>query len=261
MSTHLRAFLLAVGVCVSVVLVIALGTEEPANFHDRNGGSGLWNFLYNFQTLIAGIAAVVAAAITVFQMHAIDVASEQRFRDAEQATADRHRQLIELQTRSDSLRIHRMFWPHFGELRQIYKTIRDLKLPTKVDPYSPAGAEVWQLEQAADSVLSAISEIERIIGSKPWQDSKDLFGGQLTHHLSELNDLVLAIGLKTPGICLACSEAKRYDQTPIGQWVASDLEGKAQDLQLFKARFINRMDQVFPRLYKLADMYSSDKME
>jgi len=57
------------------------------------------DWLYDFQSLIGGILAVIAAAFTVLQMRISDDRSERR-----------HKEILKLQLRSDGLKLERMYF-------------------------------------------------------------------------------------------------------------------------------------------------------
>lgn len=264
MRTDLRSFLVAVAVCIAVVFVIALGTEEPATFAGRNGGSGLWSFLYDFQTLIAGIAAVTAAAITVFQMQVTDAASENRFRDAEQATAARHRQLIELQTRADRTRVQRALVPQHYELNLHRKDLADcadqageMLLPLAVaeletdfflpDPFvfEQFILRCYPIALAAHSLLKRPQLVE----------GASLFDGELTYRLEKLRQL-------TSTVVVEGEELYRYHRYPKSRVHDSEqrymnelASGAGDTMILFPRQFATQAMKVLERMTLLARLY------
>lgn len=62
------------------------------------------NIVFRWQTMIAGILAIVAAFITVLQMSATDRRQQARHEHADQRQQDRHIELVRLSLRSDRLR-------------------------------------------------------------------------------------------------------------------------------------------------------------
>ncbi|WPJ67939.1 hypothetical protein AUSSIE_16 [Sinorhizobium phage Aussie] len=96
MSKATRAFV-GVAMCVAaglIVLPVLFG--DPPKFTDRTGGDALRNLIYDFQTLITGVLAIIAASWTVMQM-----------RETDRLQEIRHRQQLALSERRDRLAAER----------------------------------------------------------------------------------------------------------------------------------------------------------
>lgn len=80
MAIGSRAFIAAIAIAFSVVITVAVLFGEAPTIAGREGGDPLRNLIYDFQTLITGVLALLAAGWTIAQMHAIDVrqAADQR---------------------------------------------------------------------------------------------------------------------------------------------------------------------------------------
>ncbi|RFB91788.1 hypothetical protein B5K08_15955 [Rhizobium leguminosarum bv. trifolii] len=82
------------GICLPIMF------GEPRKIDDQHGGDGWRNAIYDFQTLITGVAAVVAAYFAINQSRMVEANSERR-----------HQQLMELSLRSARLMINRTVFP------------------------------------------------------------------------------------------------------------------------------------------------------
>ena len=115
----MRMFLIAVGIVFALfsvaITVVVLNGEAPT-FADRTGGSAWRNVVFDFQTLLTGVLAVLAAFITVTVMV-----------DTERKQAERHDQLMEISNRRDRLLIARAVDPKVSEGRKLLNSIRNLK--------------------------------------------------------------------------------------------------------------------------------------
>ncbi|PBB16734.1 hypothetical protein [Mesorhizobium sp. WSM4313] len=80
-------------------------------------GDPTTDWLERWSTLIAGLAAVLAAVITVYQMRQTDEAQQLRAQEAEERQEDRHRQLVRLTLRGDQLRAERATFPTALDIR------------------------------------------------------------------------------------------------------------------------------------------------
>ncbi|MGR9144493.1 hypothetical protein ACU8MP_19350 [Rhizobium leguminosarum] len=73
-------------------------------------------WIYQFQTLISGLAAVGAAALTIAKMEETIRVMER----TDSASAERHRQLVKLQRSPDQLRMERALHPQIADLQHIH---------------------------------------------------------------------------------------------------------------------------------------------
>ncbi|NSZ59543.1 hypothetical protein FY145_17230 [Agrobacterium tumefaciens] len=118
-------------------------------------------WLYDFQSLIGGILAVIAAAFTVVQMRISDDRSEAR-----------HKQALRLQVRADSLRFERMYFPLHDELAaglQVFSR----------------GFHADDLKSLFDEINGACYDIDRAFKSGTYRDAEDLLGGTLTMAIAQ----------------------------------------------------------------------------
>lgn len=233
MSTDLRAFLVAVATSLGVILVVALATENPATFDDRTGGSGLWNFIYNFQTLIAGFAAVVAAGATVLQMQLTDAASETRFYKAEQRATDRHNQLMELQVRADRLRFHRMYEPRAEDFADALRELHEAARPSpSVEPDDRLGGEkiansLWAIQQAA----KLNERIQAHLGSRHFEEGENLLDGWSSHYLSLVREASAQIEVRSRGLKRMMLDHEQHPNALIGITDAETLRTESKAIE------------------------------
>ncbi|WP_429813615.1 hypothetical protein [Ensifer sp. B1-9] len=78
MSKATRPFAIAAILVVIALLVFPPIFGERPVFADRTGGDPMWNFVYDFQTLITGALAVFAAVATIREMRISDAKQERR---------------------------------------------------------------------------------------------------------------------------------------------------------------------------------------
>lgn len=155
----------------SSVLLMVLVFSEPAHsafctFSEKSGTSCLRDFLSEFQTLITGLAAVIAASATVYVMIRTDAAQEAR-----------HRELVQLTLRSDRLAAERALVPQAVELQRIQMAI-DSQI-TRASTYR--GAESFRKGSAelAESVNRALALCAKTINREAFVDGSRLFDGPL----------------------------------------------------------------------------------
>lgn len=169
-------------VCVTILPPLFFG--EARSIKDQAGGDSWRNFIFDFQTLIGGGAAILAAWYTVRQMRITDEKSEAR-----------HRELVALQLRSDRLRVERMLFPALDDLEDCYDAISDVKIETlkllaSHEPNSVASV----LEQINSDCHDALS-----ITLRPtFKEARDLLDGDLNYgygllqeHLNNLRDVCI----------------------------------------------------------------------
>lgn len=72
-----------------------------------SGSPGTIAWLHTWETLITGVLAVGAAALTVVAMWLVDQRQERRFFDAEERQKQQHRDLMLLSVRGDRLKLQR----------------------------------------------------------------------------------------------------------------------------------------------------------
>lgn len=157
------------------ILPSPLVAELMQLFLDRTQGHWLKVSIYDFQTLITGGLAIVAAVWTVLTMESTDARSERR-----------HRELVSLQLRSDALRVERMLFPFLNELIDRNCSMKQFDPQTIESRFGQA-----ELTKALYGQVNEVIGVGKVLQSEAYKNAEDLFGGILTHHLKALKiDLV-----------------------------------------------------------------------
>lgn len=145
----------------------------------KGEASSASKFIYDYQTLITGIAAVFAAGYTVRQMRITDEMSEKR-----------HRELVSLQLRADRLRVERLLFPALGDLEDALKKVSNFNLSVvqKILDDEPDNARllIESLERECFEVLS-------ILGNSQFKAAEDLFDGDLALRYSVTYDQLMEL--------------------------------------------------------------------
>ncbi|WP_413711646.1 hypothetical protein [Rhizobium sp. Rhizsp82] len=168
-----------VGTC-AILMVVFFG--DPFVLNDRHGGMWLRNVLYDFQTLFAGIAAVVAAWWTVNTMEETDDAAEGRHR--EQLALGN--QQLEVAMRGDKIAVERAIHPQLeglkGRLLHAEKLHKDmLEVPTIQEQIEFMVDNAYMLRHLASHTLALLERPQLVEGSR-------LFDGLLAYKLLYLRD-------------------------------------------------------------------------
>lgn len=171
---HAKAFGGACAVAIAAaVLVPAIFGQRP----DAKGGGDPWRtWIYDFQTLITGVAAVTAATLTIRTMERTDYRQEKR-----------HRELVELTLRADRLRIDRVIFPQMQELAAAANQVAEAA--ASFAEISISGPKT-DLETRLAVVDSVLSRIQWIMVRSVWDDARPLFSGYLVARIRALNDAV-----------------------------------------------------------------------
>lgn len=135
------------------------------------------DWLYDFQSLIGGILAIVAAAFTVLQMRLSDERSERR-----------HKEILQLQLRSDGLRLERMYFslhPYLNRADNIFYSdfIPGMPIPDRLLHMS--SNDLGSLFVEIDMLWN---ETEEFFFSRVFQDAEDLLDGSLTDEVADFRD-------------------------------------------------------------------------
>ncbi|PZM07570.1 hypothetical protein [Rhizobium tubonense] len=144
-----------------------------------NIGIGLLSLLFNYQTLIAGILAVLAAIWTVRQMRA-----------SEKSADARHDQLVGLMLKRDQLIVDRAANPLLERL--------NLTLP-KLLKTKEGFSESQDPTAYLRSNMEAIAQIgveSQLISNPFLADARPLFDGQLVHMLETISGRGASIGFQ-----------------------------------------------------------------
>ncbi len=140
---------LLVFICLTVLFVAAVNFEPTRRwvcYGYAVNESCVRRLLYDFQTLITGIAAVGAAALTVWTMQSTDRRQQQR-----------HDHLVALNLRTEYLTLERAIVPFLDELRGRAELASSLH--RKVMELEPGvGEAVWSEAQAIEEAIWATQE-------------------------------------------------------------------------------------------------------
>lgn len=172
---HGRAFLGAAGIAVLTGLILPILFGEPAVVDGRTGGDPWRNWVYDFQTLITGLAAVGAATWTISVMERTD-----------RKQADRHRELVELNQRSDLRRLERAIEPQLEELADIAGSLAASELDPALFKDEPGDPVYNMVTSATANYLTAVRRVYDVLERKQFVDGSELFDGRLTYSLREL---------------------------------------------------------------------------
>lgn len=138
------------------------------------------DWIKDYQGILGGVFAIIAALLTVLAMVDIDSRAEIR-----------HQQLVSLTLRSDALRVERLIVPHFQTYVRSARELWELKRPIFQDLSSQNQAELrnaWEFQAKVDA-------LRRQLDGEKWVDAKDLMGGELSATYDEvkrgLNDVAI----------------------------------------------------------------------
>ncbi|MBP1844782.1 hypothetical protein J2046_003049 [Rhizobium petrolearium] len=236
------------------MLALIMFGGEPGIF----GFGGNWwrKQLYDFQTLITGILAVSAAGATVWQMRATDRENERR-----------HRQLVTVSLRSDRLSIERMLIPQFGELKILYK---DLKNAPGFEGPSDGIEDIEAVVAYAKEGRRMFNGVEKVIDRPHWAAAEKLFGGLLTFRLVELRERLERAQTEMRQLGAAAAQLKGYLEEaqsnelkirvspgPSKEYLERKLKDVIESIERGRPTdsVARGMEPVFQELYKLADAY------
>lgn len=163
--------------------------------------------LYNYQTLLTGIAAVCAAFITVRAM-----------REETHRSDERHDELMELQERPDKLRVERLLVPTFSDLRVLHMILGQFEERRRDLTREEAVAVGSLLLVQWDNLAQVVQTLADIINRSEWVGAKSLFGGNLTAYAStlasriaDIQALLAYVDLKVDNPVYRSSEQVRAD--------------------------------------------------
>ncbi|MGR8925050.1 hypothetical protein ACU8MB_15040 [Rhizobium leguminosarum] len=127
-------------------------------------------WIFQFQTLLAGLFAVGAAYATVNQMRTSDVRADQR-----------HSEVLELAIRSDRLKLERALVPFLRHLWIAHGSAKILqpRVPNFQDEIEPGlGYTDSQLQFQIDVIWNIYRDLEEIFQAPAFIAGSDLFGGK-----------------------------------------------------------------------------------
>ncbi len=181
-------------ICIATALVAHMVRHGPIS-HDAADAPAVLGLLYDYQTLITGALAVIAAYMTVSEMRRADQNSDDRQSKALFAAAEQHKSSMRLAVRGDRLRVQRALHPQYKELHDL---VRDMRQADKVvdemrnkafDLSEPGQRWAYSLSDFEVFITSAYPmflRIQEILQRPQFVDGSQLFDGALTYRISEL---------------------------------------------------------------------------
>lgn len=196
MRNDLRAFIAAIFASALIVLTVHTLQAGPSSLEGKSKGylSGL---LFDYQTLITGIAAVAAATVTVRAMV-----------KTERETAKRHRQILGASLRGEALQVDRLLakrMPIFEHCCRVFEDALEC-LPSRFDP-EDLGPEI--VHSALTAALHANDSIKTEISSKEWQEAEALFDGRLAADIALIATLLSRFRPALTEACANLSDLQR----------------------------------------------------
>ncbi|MBB4274100.1 hypothetical protein [Rhizobium mongolense] len=170
----------SIAAVVATVVPAIFGTAPDATGVFKHLGDPWHDFVFNYQTLLTGVAAVAAAFFTIHQMTLIDQQSERR-----------HQELLALSHRVDHLRLERALNPQYSDLVQISQAFLAKQLDRPI--FEGKNADERHATWLSAELLPHVEEIIKVIGRKQFRDGAVLFGGVLSARLLVLNEAVKAL--------------------------------------------------------------------
>ncbi|MBP1852708.1 hypothetical protein [Rhizobium halophytocola] len=198
----------------------------PAMFGDRT--QGLAQRVYDFQTLIAGLIAVFAAAWTVRAMEGSDRAQERR-----------HNHTVALNLRNEYAAMERLVTAYFEEIRATTFLVTDLALAFSLAPH-----EAKLVMARAYEVEKAICGTEKILNSREFEQAFEYLDGSLTRAVGE----VKAISAQGTTAASRIANQKRYGQEreeDFAFWFVDDAYGSGVEQIVY---CLTKLDQNYPAL-------------
>lgn len=204
---------LAITVAVAVILVAIvlaypiLTGAEPGIF--GFGGSYWRKLIYDFQTLLAGFLAILAAAGTVIMMD-----------HTERKQADRHIELVRLQTRADKLTISRAANPQLEELPDFIENISSLsnQFSTNID------AARLAIYEDPGNYARLIDDLRTFLKRQVFEECRPLFDGDTAYSYARV--LYAAENLSTLWggyqSAIQIKARKGHSQAQILNWLHQD---------------------------------------
>ncbi|MBB3916186.1 hypothetical protein [Rhizobium fabae] len=154
-------------ILLTAVIAAATGLLLPSIFGQPrigNAGGDPWrNFIYDFQTLIAGFFAVGAAFVTFHQMQRFDARSEKR-----------HEEQIKLALRPDVLRMQRANSPSVETMREWRDDMRRISSKWRPDHLQE------DTIPARGTIIGLADGFEEEISRPTFQEATHLFSGKMT---------------------------------------------------------------------------------
>lgn len=172
----------------NIAILIVIGFCLGGMFSDI---STTEHSLSEWQTLIAGNLAVVAAAWTIGEMRRNDTMQQQR-----------HAELVLLSLRADRLRARRAAFPYADRLEQYSDAVYEL-----VERLGTVGDANFN-RLAAHNLAKAMRVIIADVNADAIVDAKPLFGSAMAFGFASLEKKINASALPTIGLCEELAEAE-----------------------------------------------------
>ncbi|TAT74815.1 hypothetical protein ELH50_30300 (plasmid) [Rhizobium ruizarguesonis] len=182
-------------IVVAVAVTAFMAVLPPALIGGAKGNA--WKFVADYQTLITGVAAVLAAYATIRQMERTDARSEQR-----------HRELIELSLRADKLKIARLYDPQSRDLADYIEQLSDIR-EFIINLHGSSEMDYAALESVEKPIFNAIYGLEEILERPVWNEASPLFDGPMTSQLAELRANIHQMRVT---LQLASQAGSRFDE-------------------------------------------------
>ena len=240
------------GVAAAAIVILIMALLPPVVFGPhpqpssdyKDLGDGWATIIYNYQTLITGLLAVAAAAITVWKMGQIDGAQAERQRQNEDVQAERHRQLIELGLRSELIKLERAINPQLHLIKA--ERIRLDAIDLSVAPYIglPGDPQRRLLFAVCDQYWHYADGIRILLEAPQFVEAVPLFDGDLMHMLDilrrKLKDVLGPLGEHV--IAVKEKELDIYYEERL-EWFVDGLLRDMALLPIFISQFTDSFDR------------------
>ncbi|MGO8067959.1 hypothetical protein [Rhizobium leguminosarum] len=230
----------ATALLAALLLPVLFG--DPATVEGRTGGDAWRNLIYDFQTLIAGFFAVLAAWWTVFTMNR-----------TERADAERHAQQIDLALRGDKLKIDRALYPQFRELNDTRKLLASVLQRHQTASKDPTDGGS-PLRFFIDDICGEIEAIDALLKRPHFIDGALLFDGDLNHRIWDLSRRVgTALPQAQKSARYYNEPQKSYEQDHrYDEWYEA---GGENDIVTFCNYFVNHSPAILDGMRTIAALY------
>ena len=183
-------WLIAVIAGSALIPPILFGQARVIN--DQSGGDPWRNTIFDFQTLLTGVAAVAAASWTVYTMEKTDSRQEQR-----------HRELVSLTMRADRLRADRAVNPQLDDFETyVDEIIARLKYIFRSDENAIKNFDSGKRDYRALGIT-----IETFFSRPAFDEARDLFDGEMAYALARIRYAI-------QGMTLSWHSAEMYSPPP-----------------------------------------------
>jgi hypothetical protein len=166
---------IAAAIFITIVMVVLLNFQQTYSFvcgrwtesKDTADQSCIRNYIFDFQTLIAGIAAILAAWFTIKQMRETDRLAERRHNDQ----MDIHKLPTKLKVERTIMPALRLFEALASGLESTYHRLCSEKTPLK--------EKLLDYQREVIMVLHTTQALNNQLDAKGWNDITDLFDAKI----------------------------------------------------------------------------------